>query len=150
MARPTKSVELMSKHLTQEKITSRKENEKKLRGNTNKLKPPRYLTATQKSIFKYILENLNVAGILGNLDIYILANCSIAIDRIQTMEQEINKNNDLLNCKTFMASKDKYSKEFFRYCNELSLSPQSRAKLANINTKSNEVDPLIEALLNDD
>jgi phage terminase small subunit len=66
------------------------------------------------------------------------------------METAINENTDLLNDKTFMASKDKYSKDFFRYCNELSLSPQSRAKLANINIQSNEVDPLLEVLLNDD
>ena len=149
MARPTKSVELISKHLTQEEVTSRKENEQKLKGNCDKLKPPSYLTPSQKKIFNYILKNLEASNILGNLDIYVLTNCSVAIDRIQMMEQEINKNTDLLNCKIFMSSKDKYSKDFFRYCNELSLSPQSRAKLANINIKSNEVDPLIEAL-NDD
>lgn len=148
MARPTKSVELMSKHLTQEEITSRKENEKNLRGNCDKLKPPSYLTPSQKKIFRNILENLEASGILGNLDIYVLTNCSIAIDRIQMMEQEINGNSDLLNCKIFMSSKDKYSKDFFRYCNELCLSPQSRAKLANINIKSNEVDPLMD-ILND-
>lgn len=150
MARPTKSVELISKHLTQEEITSRKENEQKLKGNCDKLKPPSYLTPSQKNIFNYILDNLMSSNILGNLDIYVLTHCSIAIDRIQMMEQEINGNSDLLNCKIFMASKDKYSKDFFRYCNELCLSPQSRAKLANINIKSSEIDPLVEALLNDD
>lgn len=150
MARPTKSVELMNKHLTQEEITSRKEKEENLRGSCDKLKPPQYLTSSQKEIFNYILDNLIASKILGNLDIYVLTHCSIAIDRIQMMEQAINENSDLLNCKIFMASKDKYSKDFFRYCNELSLSPQSRAKLANINIKSNEVDPLIEALINDD
>lgn len=150
MARPTKSVELMSKHLTQEEISSRQEKEKNLRGSCDKLKPPKYLTSSQKRIFRYILDNLVASNILGNLDIYVLTNCSVSIDRIQMMEEAINKNNDLLNCKTFMASKDKYSKDFFRYCNELSLSPQSRAKLANINIKSNEVDPLLEALLNND
>lgn len=150
MARPTKSVELISKHLTQEEITSRKENEQKLKGNCDKLKPPSYLTPSQKNIFNYILDNLMSSNILGNLDIYVLTHCSIAIDRIQMMEQEINGNSDLLNCKIFMASKDKYSKDFFRYCNELCLSPQSRAKLANINVKSSEIDPLVEALLNDD
>lgn len=150
MARPTKSVELMSKHLTQEEVSSRQEKEKKLRGSCDKLKPPKYLTPSQKRIFRYILDNLVASNILGNLDVYVLTNCSVAIDRIQMMEEAINKNNDLLNCKIFMASKDKYSKDFFRYCNELSLSPQSRAKLANINIKSNEVDPLLEALLDDD
>jgi P27 family predicted phage terminase small subunit len=150
MARPSKSVELNSKHLTNEEKTRRRDGEEKLKGNNDKLRPPKYLTITQKKIFKYILENLSASGILGNLDVYVLTNCAIAIDRIQMMETEINGNNQLLNCKTFMASKDKYSKDFFRYCNELCLSPQSRAKLANINVKANEVDPLLEVLSSDD
>ena len=48
-------------------------------------------------------------------------------------------------------TKDSYTKAFFRYCNELSLSPQSRAKLANINLQaSNEENPLIKALMDDE
>jgi P27 family predicted phage terminase small subunit len=150
MARPTKNVSLSSRHLTNDEKSKRQAGEENLKGNCDKLKPPKYLTLAQKRIFKYILENLKASGILGNLDVYVLTNCAIAIDRIQMMETAINANNELLNCKTFMASKDKYSKDFFRYCNELSLSPQSRAKLANINLQSNEVDPLLEVLLNDD
>lgn len=150
MARPTKSANLVVGEYNKETLNNRIENEQKLKGNCDKLKPPSYLTPSQKNIFNYILDNLIASNILGNLDIYVLTHCSIAIDRIQMMEQAINENSDLLNCKIFMASKDKYSKDFFRYCNELSLSPQSRAKLANINIKSNEVDPLVEALLNDD
>jgi phage terminase small subunit len=39
-------------------------------------------------------------------------------------------------------------KEFFRCCNELSLSPQSRAKLAsiNVNAEINKEDPLLRIL----
>ena len=44
-----------------------------------------------------------------------------------------------------MATKDKYSREFFRCCNELGLSPQSRAKFANLMSAKAE-DPLIAAL----
>lgn len=129
-----------------ETLNNRIENEKKLRGSCDKLKPPRYLTQSQKQIFKCILESLETSNILGNIDIFVLTNCAITIDRIQTMEKAINEDNSLLNVKTFMASKEKYSRDFFRYCNELSLSPQSRAKLANINVKSNEKDPLLEVL----
>ena len=48
-----------------------------------------------------------------------------------------------------MSAKDKYTKSFFRCCNELCLSPQSRAKMANINLQGKEDSPLIK-LLNDD
>ena len=47
-----------------------------------------------------------------------------------------------------MSAKDKYTKDLFRCCSELSLSPQSRAKLGNINvqaSKDNE-DPLLKVL----
>ena len=49
-----------------------------------------------------------------------------------------------------MNAKDKYSKDLYRCCNELSLSPQSRAKIANINTQSKEDDLLLKALTEDD
>ena len=47
-----------------------------------------------------------------------------------------------------MSAKDKYTKDLYRCCNELSLSPQSRAKLANINVqaKEEEQDPLLGLL----
>ena len=47
-----------------------------------------------------------------------------------------------------MNAKDKYTKDLYRTCNELSLSPQSRAKLANINVQANqqEEDPLLNLL----
>lgn len=136
MARPTKSVEVMSKHLTKEEIAARKEQEQKLKGLADNIKPPNYLSKNQKKIFKYIVKELEVAGILGNLDIYVLSTCSIAIDRLQAIESLINKDIKNLYNKDLMASKDKYTKDFFRAMNELSLSPQSRAKLGNLNIQA--------------
>ena len=51
-----------------------------------------------------------------------------------------------------MSAKDKYNKDFFRCCNELSLSPQSRAKFGNLTlqAKEKEEDPLLAALRDDD
>ena len=47
-----------------------------------------------------------------------------------------------------MSAKDKYTKDLFRCTNELSLSPQSRAKIANINLQSDQekTDPLLKLL----
>ena len=44
--------------------------------------------------------------------------------------------------------KDSYDKDFYRCCNELCLSPQSRAKIANVNlnTRNAEEDAVIKAL----
>lgn len=145
MARPTKSVAVMAKHLTKDEIAKRKEQEEKLRSGTDKIKPPSYLSKKQKEIFNYIVSELENIGILTNLDVFILEKCSVALDRIR--EAEIILNDDLLNS-TALKIKESYSKEFFRCCNELSLSPQSRAKLGNLNIQADKEakDPVLRAV----
>jgi phage terminase small subunit len=60
----------------------------------------------------------------------------------------INNDLELLRDKMLMASKDKYTKDLFRTVNELSLSPQARAKLGNLNIQAQEAaeDPLLKVL----
>lgn len=148
MARPTKSVNVISKHLTKEELFTRQQKEAKLKGNSDKIVPPKHLSKTQKSIFKNIVLELKESDILSNLDIYILSICSIAIDRLINIESEINENINKMSDVNLMRAKDKYTKDFYRCCNELSLSPQSRAKISNINiqAKNKEEDPLFRVL----
>jgi P27 family predicted phage terminase small subunit len=95
---------------------------------------------------------LIASGILANLDVYILANCCIAIDRMQDIETLINKNIKFIRNKEIMSAKDKYTKDFFRCCNELSLSPQSRAKFGSLalQAKDEKEDELLNILRDDD
>lgn len=148
MARPAKSVSTMSKNLTKEEIQSRLETENKLKGDADKISPPPHLNLPQRKIFQYIVDELENSGILGNLDIYILSTCSIAIDRLQEIEKSINDDFTLIFDKTLMAAKDKYTKDLFRCTNELSLSPQARAKIGNINVEKQKQqgDPLLKLL----
>lgn len=148
MARPSKSAAVMVKNLTKEEKQARLEGEQRLKGNADNISPPRYLNKKQKSIFRYIVKNLEASGILGNLDIYVLTTCCIAIDRLQEIETLINEDFSKLYDKDLLSAKDKYTKDLYRCCNELSLSPQSRAKLANINVqaKEEEQDPLLGLL----
>lgn len=148
MARPSKSVSVMSKNLTKEEKTTRLETEQKLKGESDNISPPSYLSKQQKDIFNNLVNELKASGILGNLDIYILSTCSISIDRLQEIEKIINKNITELYNKDLLSAKDKYTKDFFRCCNELSISPASRAKMANINMQSKEkaADPLLKIL----
>lgn len=148
MARPSKSVKTMSKNLTKDEIAVRTQVEEKLKGAADNISPPKHLNARQKKIFNYVVEELHVSGILGNLDVYILGTFAIAIDRLQNIEKLINKDIEKLLDKDLMRAKEKYTKDFFRCCTELSLSPQSRAKLGNINfqVKAKEDDPLLKVL----
>lgn len=140
MARPSKSVKVMSKNLTKEEKDLRLETEEKLKGGADNISPPTHLNARQKKIFNYVVDQLRESNILGNLDIYILSQTSIAIDRLQQIEKLINKDINKIYDKDLMKAKSEYTKDFFRCCNELSLSPQSRAKLGNINMQAKERD----------
>ena len=137
--------------MTKDEINKRLEAETRLKGQADKLTAPSFLTLPQKQIFRYIVKNLESSGILGNLDIYVLAQTAITIDRIQECEKNINENG-LFDwegkANPAVKVKDSYMKEFFRMCNELSLSPQARAKLANMNFKAevNDSDPLLTIL----
>ncbi|ADO36281.1 P27 family phage terminase small subunit [Eubacterium callanderi] len=149
MARPAKAAATRTGNMTKNEKNERVEQESRIRGEDNALAPPDYLTNKQKDLFNYIVEQLKASEILGNLDAFILAQAAISIDRLGYIEDSINKDSALLFDSKFMASKDKYTKDFFRCCNELSLSPQSRAKLANQFVQSKK-DPLLEALADDD
>ncbi len=82
---------------------------------------------------------------------YILSTCAVALDRMRTIEIMINENPRLISDTDLRLALDKYTKDFFRCCNELSLSPQSRAKFANINMQAKEEkeDPLLRVLRGD-
>jgi P27 family predicted phage terminase small subunit len=149
MARPCKSAKVIDKYgQTKAEIQARLEVEEKLKGGADKISPPKHLNARQKKIFKYIVKELEASQILGNLDIYILAQTAIAIDRLQEIEKMINEDTTRMFDKEVLVAKDKYTKDFFRCCNELSLSPQSRAKLGNINLQAKQQgeDPLLKVL----
>jgi P27 family predicted phage terminase small subunit len=146
MARPCKPASLLTdKSQTKAEISEREAIEKKLRGDSVKISCPRDLSKTQQKIFRRIVKELNKSDILGTLDTYLLRQTAISIDRLQTIENMISEDENLLFNVKLMASKDKYTKDFFRCCNELGLSPQSRAKFANLMAAKAE-DPLIKAL----
>ena len=130
MARPAKAVATKTGKIGNEEQQKRLQIESKLKGGREKLVPPLYLTDDQMQIFNYIMDELEEANILGNLDLFVLSQTAICVDRVQKLEKEINDNPDLIRNNAFTAGKDKYSKDFFRCCNELCLSPQSRAKLS--------------------
>lgn len=150
MARPAMSSKVTSKHLTKAENEAKSSMEEKLRGAGDKLKPPKHLTTAQKKIFKFIVKELESSGILGNLDVYVLTECSIALDRMQEIEARINNDPSQLANDKLQQTKDRYTKTFFRCCNELCLSPQSRAKMGNLNLQAKEENPLVKALLEDD
>lgn len=147
-----KSVKVSSKNLTKEERAIREDTEEKLKGGEGKIIAPSYLSKEQKRIFKRIVDILKPSGMLGSIDIYLLAQTSVAINRLQAIEQLINEDISNLKDKDIMRAKSEYTKEFYRCCNELSLSPQSRAKLGVlvVQQKQNQEDALLKVLAGGD
>lgn len=161
MSRPAKAIDTNSQKMSKEERKQREEIEKELRGSNDDIKPFSYLNKRQKAIFKDILKNLN-KNILSNLDSYLLNQTAITIERLESIEKEINKANkytdvngkekdgfDVSTIVALKSARDMYSKDFFRCCNELSLSPQARAKIS-INTQPTKKKTLMDILNDED
>ncbi len=148
MARPAKSVNVQNKHLSSAEEEARSFVENAVKGNGGLPNPPRHLSKEQKKIFRFIVGQLEASGILGTLDSYILTVCAVAIDRLTHIESMINEDVSLLKNDKLMASKDKYTKDLYRCCNELCLSPQSRAKIGSLAAQAarEKEDPLMKVL----
>lgn len=149
MARPAKSVKTQTRHNTKKDIQLREETENRLKGNS-RLEPPSYLTESQRDIFEYIKSVFDSEGadILGQLDVYILSQTAIAIDRLKSIDEIINFDSGLIIDKDTVSARKAYTQEFFRCCNELCLSPQARAKIGSLNLQKSKEnsDPLLQIL----
>lgn len=151
MGRPAKAVNTQSSNLTKEEIEARTQTENKIKGNNDKLRPYDYLNDRQKEIFDYIINELKESQILGNLDIFVLNQASICIERLENLENQANQDKEVLFSSSYKSVRDMYSKEFFRCCNELCLSPQSRAKISiNAIPKKEEKKTLADILGDDE
>lgn len=149
MARPCKSAKLLTEcSQTKDEIAARERTEKALRGAGGAVKPPSYLTTRQKKIFRKVVDLLSAAEVIGEGDEYIISRFAIAAERLEYIEAMINDDPEMLLDQRLMASKGKYTQDFYRSCNELSMSPQSRAKMGNLllNKRDEENDPLLAAL----
>ena len=152
MARPAKPLSEQSGAITKEESAEREKTEARLRGQNDTIKPSEYLNEAQENIFDYIVKNLEKAGVLGNLDLFVLEMAAISICRIREIEIAINEDPEELSNSKLMAAKEKYSKDFFRCCNELALSPQARAKIAIASVKAvkENRNPILDVLEEDE
>lgn len=143
MARPAKVIDVQARHNTKEDVSIRTKIENDFKGNA-KVVPPVFLTERQQAVFWHIVGVLE--NFLGELDTYVISEAAVTIDRLQKIDEQINLDNSLLLDKDVIAVRKAYTTDFLRYCNELCLSPQARAKtgsLATAKEKKNE-DPILK------
>jgi len=144
MARPAKATVTLVGHQTKDELAKRKEAEGALRGCAEKLKPPRWLNKGQRMVFKFVVDEMAASDVLGNLDVYVLTQFAVATERMFHLEREINEHPRLATDKDRIFARNSYVKDFWRGANELSLSPQSRAKIGalNLSKMEDERDPM--------
>lgn len=146
--RPAKSINASTGARTKKEIELRKETENKLRGSADKIQPFDYLSDDQKAIFNYLVAEMEASDILGNLDIYLLNNACVAINRLQMLEQQANDEPSLIFDKSFLSARKSYTDTFNKSCDSLCLSPTARAKIGSMTVQKakSESDPLLQAL----
>ena len=145
MARPAKPIELQARHNTKSDIAKRKQVQDRLKGDSANMQPPFPLTDTQQEIFDLLVDAYSKADVLGELDSYIIAEGAVVIDRLREIERRINEDPELMFLDNVRNTRKEYAANFFRICNELGLSPQSRAKLGSLAVKKakDDNDPIL-------
>lgn len=149
MARPCKSAKLLTDYSqTKGEIEHRVMVEEKLRGKTGKLVPPEHLTDEQAEIFSQVVGMLEKAKILGAADTFLLERFAVVIQRLRWIDGRINDDPELLANKTLLQARKELMADFLKICTELSLSPQSRAKIGNLSLQAEQArqDPLLKVL----
>lgn len=154
MGRPAKSAKVSSGKVGKDAKDARNDVENKLRGKPVKPEAPEYLTDDQKAVFTFIVDNLADGDILGKLDVFVLESTAVAVDRLRSIHEMVNKDPDLMFSTSLMGARSKFQSDLWRGCNELCLSPQARAKIGSLSAAAaggkEKKDPLMAALEEDD
>ena len=145
---------------SKEQLKIREELEKQLMGNSDNIhNTPEHLGKEEKIYYGWLVKELEVSGVVTNLDIPLLeqtATClwmmRVATDRVRLDGQLVEKYDRVGNLelkehpsiKILQNCQTKYA----TFCNQLGLSPASRASLAGMQAvaKEEEVDPLLSAM----
>ncbi|MCL2045742.1 MAG: P27 family phage terminase small subunit [Oscillospiraceae bacterium] len=149
MGRPAKATAIQSANLTKLEKDTRKAAEDELRGQDDRIVPPDWLNEGQKTVFEFVVAEMEASRVLGNLDVFVLTQFAVVTERIFDLEQMINEDaRSNLQSKELIFARNSYIKDFWRGANELSLSPQARAKIGilNLAKKEEDKDPLKKIL----
>lgn len=161
MARPRKPASLkQGKSESKEQLQRRQEIEEQLLGGTDKISQvPEHLNEMAKIYYQFLVNELEISGLLSNLDIPVLEQTADTLSKIRDCDEHLNDEglvitkvdrygheNSMKN--PYVDIKMAYLNQFKHLANQLGLSPASRAALASkkIEEKQNEEDPLLQIL----
>ena len=143
-----------------EELKRREELEKQLMGNDDNVRNiPEHLTEEEKIYYRWLVNEIEIAGVICNLDIPLLEQTANCLHIMRLCDDNIRKNGILVQrIDRFGNIEDKenpaikvklnYQTKYATLCNQLGLSPASRANLAGLQAKvsEEEKDPLLQIL----
>ena len=134
MARPRQPIKLLEikgkKHLTKEEIRQREADE--VKPVPKGIKPPAYLSETQKKLFRKLAKQLSKLEIMGETDNDALARLVIAQERFEEANEIMNKVDFFDDEKQYEVASRVYAKrldELRKLASDLGLTISSRCKL---------------------
>lgn len=145
---------------TKEEVEKQRQAEDELKGSSEKVTDvPDYLSDLGKEYYKFIVNEMEVSGILSNLDIPIVVQMSETLAIIRTCDADIqehslfveepDRNGRIIRKKNPAVDvRDKSLNQFKQLATQLGMSPASRSSLAslNIEKKKEEEDPILKIL----
>lgn len=145
---------------TKAQLKIREDQEKRLMGAADMLhEVPDYLDPLAKAYYKFLVSELEISGLLTNLDIKILEQTSDAMSKLRQCDDILNveglivtsydgRGNEINKEHPAIKIKMQYMNVFKTLSNQLGMSPASRAQLAGmqIQAKADEEDPLLQLL----
>lgn len=134
MARPRQPIDLLKykgkKHLTKEEIRQREADE--VKPVPKGIKPPAYLSESQKKVFRKLAKQLSKLEIMGETDNDALARLVIAQERFEEANEIMNKVDFFDDEKQYEVASRVYAKrldELRKLASDLGLTISSRCKL---------------------
>jgi P27 family predicted phage terminase small subunit len=132
-------------HLTKDEIEKREQQEKQLEKlQSNKIRPPTWLSKVAKKIFKDIAKEMQAIDILVNVDVYGLAiiadsmdkyiRCTMALHTEMLRVDEVTNSGITQKENPLVKTQIKYADIFNRYSSNFGLSPAARLKIVQANT----------------
>jgi P27 family predicted phage terminase small subunit len=161
MAKPRKPAALkQGKSETKAELKVREEQEQRLMGSADMIKNvPDYLDPLAKAYYKFLVTELEISGLLTNLDIKLIEQTSDSMSKLRQCDDIINREgiiirqvdrygNEIMKEHPAVKSKMSYLNAFKTLSSQLGMSPTSRAQLAGmqIQAKEEEQDPLLQLL----
>jgi len=148
---------------SKEQLKIREEQEKRLLGGQEKISEiPDYLDDLAKAYYKFLTTELEIGGILSNLDIPLLEQTADCLSKIRQLDMLLNEEGLIIYRKDrggqlvsvenpAVKTKMQYLNQFKQLGTQLCLSPSARAQLAGLQlqAKQDEEDPVLKILRGD-